>query len=369
MKNKLFHIGIQSVVFFTLFTGHVFAQNLVKNPSFEDFDHCPQTFGSLEDDVLFWRQPTLGSTDYFHNCSTKMPASKNFIGFQEPFDGDAYVGFYAYAPKDYREYITGQLKTKLVKGKTYVFSVRLSLSDMSAYAVAQFGALFTHKPLQLSIKSNIPILERTERKSFNFISLKHESYYNDEENWIEATGVFTAKGTEKYLVFGNFKNNVDTNKITIQNDLRKVAYYYVDMVSLEEIDKPFKLEKIYVFKNLLFDFDDHSIMFKDRKQLKSLLSYLKANPLLNISIYGHTDSLGSPTYNLNLSKKRAKAVSKYLVAHGLSPERIVWKGFGYENPVAKNDTETGRDKNRRVEFIISKNKEANYASSLFDDGN
>ena len=89
------------------------AQNLVNNPSFEDFDACPLEFGGLEKVVPSWHQPTDGSTDYFNSCSTEMSTAKNFMGGQSAYDGNGYAGMYAYAPKDYREYLTAEFKEPL----------------------------------------------------------------------------------------------------------------------------------------------------------------------------------------------------------------------------------------------------------------
>jgi hypothetical protein len=71
-------------------------------------------------------------------------------------------------------------------------------------------------------------------------------------------------------------------------------------------------------------------------------------------IEGHTDNKGGDDYNQKLSESRANAVKKYLVDKGVKAERIIAKGFGLSKPIATNDTAEGREKNRRVEFIIRK---------------
>ena len=71
-----------------------------------------------------------------------------------------------------------------------------------------------------------------------------------------------------------------------------------------------------------------------------------------IDVYGFTDSTGSVGYNQRLSEQRAQAVANYLIGHGVSAGRIRSQGFGVGNPVASNDTEDGRSRNRRVEIKI-----------------
>jgi OOP family OmpA-OmpF porin len=89
--------------------------------------------------------------------------------------------------------------------------------------------------------------------------------------------------------------------------------------------------------------------------LAKIAGVLLAYPLpTEISIEGHTDSIGTDEYNLGLSQRRADAVRDYLVASGISPDMIVSTiGVGKANPIASNDTEEGRSRNRRVEIIIN----------------
>ena len=76
------------------------------------------------------------------------------------------------------------------------------------------------------------------------------------------------------------------------------------------------------------------------------------NPALRIEIEGHTDNQGTDEYNLELSMKRAQAVYNYLLEHGISADRLTYKGYGESKPVSPNDTEEGRALNRRTEIRI-----------------
>jgi len=74
---------------------------------------------------------------------------------------------------------------------------------------------------------------------------------------------------------------------------------------------------------------------------------------LRITLAGHTDIVGTEEYNQKLSDRRAKAVADYLIRKGINPSRINVVGYGSKKPVAPNDTEEGRAKNRRVEVILN----------------
>lgn len=91
--------------------------------------------------------------------------------------------------------------------------------------------------------------------------------------------------------------------------------------------------------------------------LLKLISIFQKYPKTNIIVEGHTDSTGSDTYNMNLSKERAQAVTDYLTSNGIDSSRIETNWFGEEQPKFDNSTSEGRSKNRRVELAIVANEE------------
>ena len=343
------------------------AQNLVNNPSFEDFDACPLEFGGLEKVVPSWHQPTDGSTDYFNSCSTEMSTAKNFMGGQSAYDGNGYAGMYAYAPKDYREYLTAEFKEPLKRSQKYVFSFQISLAEESQYGVNEFGILFTTKPLDLNTKQHLSINPMTRKKGFNYTIIRSHKYFADKQGWTEVSGTYIATGGEGFMTIGNFNANKNTRLLESGTNLKKVAYYYVDMFAMKPLKSEYKLDEVYVLENLMFDFNGFDLEEKGREQLESLVAYLKAHRGYAISIYGHTDNIGSKEYNKELSQKRAKAVAQFLVKNGLQPNRILWRGYGDLNPLAKNRTDEERGRNRRVEFVLSREKRDYYASGVFED--
>lgn len=105
-----------------------------------------------------------------------------------------------------------------------------------------------------------------------------------------------------------------------------------------------------------FDFNSANLTTLAKSNLDKLVTVLKNNPDTNINIYGHTDSIGSDAVNLRISAQRAAAVKNYFVANGISASRMFTEGLGKSSPIASNDTDAGRAKNRRVEFAITANE-------------
>lgn len=105
-----------------------------------------------------------------------------------------------------------------------------------------------------------------------------------------------------------------------------------------------------------FDFDSSALTTTAKNNLDKLAQVLVNNPDTNINIYGHTDSKGTDSYNMSLSERRANSVKTYLVGKGIASSRLFAKGEGEAMPVASNDTDAGRAKNRRVEFAITANE-------------
>ncbi len=116
--------------------------------------------------------------------------------------------------------------------------------------------------------------------------------------------------------------------------------------------QPVPKEKPMVLQDLLFEFGTANIIPESEKSLDELAELLTNNPELHIEITGHTDNVGSASYNLNLSRERALAVYNRLVEKGIDPARLSYDGKGDTQPITMNDTEEGRQQNRRVEFRI-----------------
>lgn len=113
-----------------------------------------------------------------------------------------------------------------------------------------------------------------------------------------------------------------------------------------EVGDRFRLNQIY------FEFNSAELLTISHIQLDSLFSILAEKPSLRIEIRGHTDNVGSDNYNRKLSVERAASVYNYLIDKGIPKNRMKYRGFGPNVPVADNSTDKGRELNRRVEILI-----------------
>jgi outer membrane protein OmpA-like peptidoglycan-associated protein len=111
-----------------------------------------------------------------------------------------------------------------------------------------------------------------------------------------------------------------------------------------------------VLNNVFFDFDKSILKEESYPELNRIIDLMMKTPAMQIEIAGHTDSVGDEQYNLQLSERRAKAVTKYLLGKGIENTRINTTFFGEQKPTTTNETPEGRGRNRRVEFKILKLK-------------
>lgn len=104
--------------------------------------------------------------------------------------------------------------------------------------------------------------------------------------------------------------------------------------------------------DVLFDYNRASLKPGAQQNLYRLVTYLSEHPEQMIRIEGHADNTGSDSYNLDLSERRAQAVRDFLIGSGIGAERITARGLGEAYPLASNNTEAGRQQNRRVEIVL-----------------
>jgi outer membrane protein OmpA-like peptidoglycan-associated protein/tetratricopeptide (TPR) repeat protein len=165
---------------------------------------------------------------------------------------------------------------------------------------------------------------------------------------------------------GNYSLKVPKAKVYGVEIVAKGYLLYLDIVDLsrftydEVVVKNFLLDRVEVgakviLKNIYFEFGKATLKSESFTGLDNIVQLLLTNETLRIEISGHTDNIGALKVNTKLSTERAKAVVDYLVRKGIPVNRLEYKGYAYTQPVAPNDTDDGRAKNRRVEFkVLSK---------------
>lgn len=340
-------------------------QNLVHNGGFEEYSSCPVKMSNLNRDAAYWSAPTLGTTDYFNQCSrTKLGVPMNFKGKQEPYEGAAYAGLYLFAPKDYREYIQVPLTETLQKGSRYRLTLFLSLSEKSDGAVMDMGAVLSDRPLSIYTKKELSQsqLISTSAQTTHIKQFPVSNYYQDKQKWMELSFDLVAKGFENHLILGNFKSNAGTAYIDSKdpsNNKEGYAYYYLDDISMVYLGPEYKTNEVYVLDHVNFNFDRFDLQPKAKQSLRDVYNYLQQNPDLKVAISGHTDDLGSSEYNNVLSRERASSVANYLITLGLHKNRISYQGYGDSKPLDTALTEEARRKNRRVEFVMTEFEDDN----------
>lgn len=352
----------------------LYSQNLIPNSGFEEYAACPGYYSQhpLEFRVNDWRSANAGTPDHFHSCSTgEADVPHNWAGVSEAYEGNGYVGIYTWMNNDrnYREYLQTKLESPLMKDSTYNIEFHFRLSSYSMYAVDRIGLQFSDTLVNLKT-------DRALRMEPD-MSLVRDSALTDQTGlWEVVRKEYKARGNEVYVVIGNFFDDASTHYYHIkfspeqQDMLKRSAYYYIDNVSVvpkypiqeslpSDLPPDFKIEsiemdKIFVLKDINFEFNSYRLSYAARESLDGLISWLVKNPSVVLQLAGHTDDVGNDNYNLTLSRKRARSVAEYLVAKGISRDRVSSAGYGETRPLINETTESARRINRRVEVKFTK---------------
>lgn len=237
----------------------ILAQNLVPNPSFEQTNKCPTSFGQIEcplspsaskKTVIDWISPVPNSPDYYNSCSKNIYATvpNNFHGNYPANTGDAYVGIVAHSgnlaagpSKSYREYVSSKLTQPLVAGEQY---------EVSCYVRMAFKPDPQHSPNTVAIDemgvhfSNSQITSIHYPLNHNNIAMNDslKQPLNSQTSWTKISGVYTATGGEEWITLGVFNfSNIHPNftqvfPTTVAPNRSHHSYYLIDDVSV--IKKP-----------------------------------------------------------------------------------------------------------------------------------
>jgi hypothetical protein len=221
---------------------HLLAQtNLVPNPSFETNSQCPDAQSQIPR-ATPWAGPVINSTDYFNVCATntalKVPLASAY--FQPARTGDAYIGLYMLEASymNSREYAQVQLLSSLQSGKCYYVEFYISLQNVCRYGVNNAAAYLSSSAL--STTGTDPLLNVTPQ-----ITNYKNPIVTDTLNWVRVSGIYKAQGGENYITIGNFKDDDNTDTLFVNQSMFNSAYYYIDDVSVIEINGGFEPATTY----------------------------------------------------------------------------------------------------------------------------
>lgn len=341
--------------------------NIVPNPGFERFASPPigwsykgTFFGQV---VKYWFSPTSSSPDvYGPGVSVPRDWAEKGFGDQKPHSGKNMAGLTLYGCTNgkphCREYLEIQLAEPLVSGQVYLVEFWTTHLQKSMQ-INQLGVYFTEKK-ETRLTDDL-LLFKAQVKAEQIVEAPNGK-------WVKVSGQFKATDEAEYLIVGNFTDDAGTKAQMGREDGFNYAYYYIDDLLVKKLPPylavpvkaddltriPLETGKAIRLKNLYFEFDKDELMPRSYVELNKLLNIMREHPGMVIEIVGHTDNLGSDPYNLDLSRRRAKAVADFLLENKIAAARLRHKGEGELLPVATNDTDEGRQLNRRVEFVVIK---------------
>lgn len=248
MKKTLLIFG-----FICILPGIVKSQNLVPNPGFEIYTTCPadMTLYSVRYLIPHWYLPTRGTSDYFNSCTKyQVGIPQNFIGNLFAFEGNAYAGIVLLEkpPEDksnknslnnYREYLQAKLTRALKKGERYCITINYAIANYSTYATNGLGVCLTERKIKSRLSSKVLNYKPV-------ISVPRELIFTERGYWYTLTDTLTAGGNEEYITIGNFYDDIHTDYIKLDASMfnnslenriteNRIAYYYIDLVSVEII--------------------------------------------------------------------------------------------------------------------------------------
>jgi len=141
--------------------------------------------------------------------------------------------------------------------------------------------------------------------------------------------------------------------------LVKTLYRQIELLEIEmqemkqDVNGQIQYEAPFILQNIYFATNSDQLQPTSFPELDKLVQRMNERPNSSILISGYTDNVGDEVYNLVLSRKRAISVKNYLISKGIESDRVRTEGYGMQNPIAPNDTETGRARNRRIEVSFT----------------
>ncbi len=183
--------------------------------------------------------------------------------------------------------------------------------------------------------------------NFELVDLETSSTANKSTTGKDGQFLVTLPGGKNYMLNVSAKGYLFHSENLALKNYNKTEPYEQDIALY-----PIKAGEKITLNNIFFRTSSFELEEQSKNELNRLVAFLKENNTVRIEISGHTDNQGTPANNQTLSQNRAKAVNDFLVKEGIAANRLIWKGYGQTQPVAKNDTEEGRAKNRRTEVKV-----------------
>lgn len=356
--------------------------NLVPNPS---FDETEKKVKKGEGEIMLatgWFSPSEENPADLYSEGNKKgygTTENNDRGYEETNEGSNYAGIrvYSYRNQQPNTYIQTKLVKPLIAGKTYCVKFNISLADLSKYASANIGMYISEKKTKEKDIAGYTIRPQ--------VMSRTNKVFDDAFVWETVCATFTAKGGERYITIGNFK---DPSMIDIKKETKKVkrpkgmqgvqnpeAYYFVEEVSvinMEELDDcscgEGGDEMAVVYKEEISEmtgkspaetialttvyFNNNSVDPNNVAKLDEVAELMMANPDLKLTITGHADKRELDSFMGDISIDRAKAVYQYLIDKGVSADRLEYNGVQNNDPADSTGTMEAAAKNRRVSFSL-----------------
>jgi OmpA-OmpF porin, OOP family len=350
----------------TAMYGQEESENIVPNPGFELYSGTPLGWFYTGRDftrvLKYWESPTAASPDVY-GPKVFVPSQWKEQGFGEsqPAEGKTMIGITVYGcgggKPHCREYVQIRLSEPLVIGQRYAIEF-MTKHLPESMRIKNIGAVFSVDRIHKNLDERIAMVPQIEPSGI---------VISENDAWQKISGEFYASDPAEFLILGNFYPDEETDfNLCEDGESLPFAYYYIDEVVVAKlppiIDLPVDEDvlanvelvegKTVKLSNIYFDLDHDDFLPRSYRQLYALVKIMRENAAMRIEIHGHTDDIGTDEYNLALSQSRATAVANYVIAHGVDASRVFPRGYGSTRPIASNESEMGRQENRRVEFLI-----------------
>ena len=364
--SKLYILCLYTLV--TLINKEAYSQNLIANASLEDQNYCEE---KVPCSPAAWYSVSIYPNGYEND-------------FYRAYSGKRMIGFFVWTIEGVRTYWQTELLCPLQQGKMYQLSLYL-YSPKLMFEECYFGAYFSEHLITSTADTVLQFAD--------YLSITKENISADlKSRWLKVTLPFTATGKEKYLVLGNLSSQNSMEGVSHVS--LKYVKYFIDNISLLPQDRniracsEYKYRKDSLYKanvrhsfpnenptplpaasasidttiatrssftdtlilgNINFDFDSYQL--RNTNIISDYFNRINQNDIADIEVLGYTDSIGSRSYNNQLSQKRAQAVKNFLIdTYFFTNDQIIATGKGISN------AQPNAALNRRVEVIIHKKR-------------